>query len=281
MYNQPYAFLGQYLVGNGLITEAELAQAIHLQRENNALVGTIALDRGFLDRTQLNHLVRRQVEVDERIGKLAIEEGFMNEEQLSDVLSTQGENHVFLGESLVRMGTISREILANALNRFETQIVAQEQHVRRQLSHHSAAREILITLDVTLRFFYRLGYAVRIVATDNRLPECIKHFFGCEQIFNRKHTGYMGVGMTGVLVKSIAQDARIRTGAAHPDMHAMENMSELVFNLNSLVCKEMKNRGLNVKHGAAFIGPPPGDCEARAWIEMETVMNPMALTYSH
>lgn len=281
MHDKPYAFLGQYLVGNGFISEAQLVEAVHLQKQNNSLVGTIAFDQGFLDSEQLDYLLRRQVQVDERIGKLAVQEGFLTDEQLETVLSIQGENHIFLGESLVRLGTLDHETLNGAIGRFESQILAQDREVREVTSHLPASREILITLDVTLRFFYRLGYAIRVLAASEDRPEDVPHVFSCEQIFKRQRHGYMGIGMTGVLLKSIAQDAGRHRSSSPTDLGSMESMSQLIFNLNSVVCRRMKQEGIRVRLGAAFIGPPPAACQHNIWIAMETVTNPIALTYGH
>lgn len=276
---KPYAFLGQYLVGNDLITEYQLDDAIRLQRENNALVGTIALAQGFLDKQQLNFLIKRQRRLDERIGALAIEEGFMTEEQLATVLSIQGRNHIFLGESLVRLGTLSKEVLNRALADFQTHIVLQEKHVREQISHLPTAKAVLVTLDVTLRFFYRLGYALRIIGTGKHLPERFHHLYCSEQIFKRSGTGYMGVGMTAMLVESITQGSKLSERSKLSETNAMEDMSQLIFNLNYLACKQMKRQGIRVKHGFAFIDSPPSSCNNYICLEMETVTSPMVLTY--
>lgn len=280
MDKKPYAFLGQYLVGNGLITGDQLADAIHLQKENNALIGTIALAQGFLDKRQLNHLIRRQLKVDERIGKLAVDEDFMTEEQLEAVLSVQANNHLYLGESLIRLGTISHQSLHEALKDFETQIVSQEKQLREEISHLPVAKELFITLDITLRFFYRLGYAIRIVGMGGHLPDRIPHLYCSEQIFKNSGIGYMGVGMSSMLVESIGQGSTLSERPDGPDTDAMENTSQLIFNLNYLVCKEMKKRGIRVKHGAAFIGMPPSDHADGPCFEMETITSPMVLTYS-
>lgn len=279
--NKPYAFLGQYLVGNGLISEDQLDEAIRLQKESSVLVGTIALKQGFLDEDQLNHLIKRQIEVDEQIGTLAIQEGFMREDQLEAVLSIQGENHVYLGESLVRMGAISNEALNEALRDFEIQIVAQEQHVREEIEHLPVARELLVILDVVLRYFYRLGHAVHIVGRSGATPDYVEYLFCAEHIVKKQKMRYMGLGMPGLLVESMAQGARLGERFHEPGANAMENMSELTFNLNYLVCKAMKDAGLRVKHGSVFVGFPPRISAQFICIDVETATSPMAITYSY
>lgn len=279
MKNKPYAFLGHYLIGNGLITEKQLDEAIRLQRESTVLVGTIALDRGFLDKNQLNYLIKRQIQVDEQIGSLAIQEGFMTEDQLETVLAIQGRNHQHLGESLVRMGTISNQTLNEALTDFESQIAAQEKYIRDDIGHLPMAKELLITLDVTLRFFYRLGYALHVVGRCDASPDYVEHLFCSEQHFKKENARYMGVGMNSMLVDSIAQGPRIRERFDRPSSNALENMSQLMFNLNYIVCKRMKKLGIRVKHGAAFMETLTGDRIDGVCVEMESVTGPMVFTY--
>ena len=281
MRKKPYAFLGQYLVGNELITESQLHEAIHLQKENNVLIGNVALEEGIIDEEQLDYLIHRQLGVDERLGTLAVTEGFMTEEHLELVLSIQGKNHLFLGESLLRLGTISEECLGKAIKDFETQIISQENFVRERISHLPMAAELLITLGTTLRFFYRLGYAIRIIDIVENLPYGFQHlyFYCSEQHFKREGTRYVGLGMPHALVQSVVQESirYDRFNASRADI--MENMSQMIFNLNYLVCKEMKKSGIHVKHGIAFISMPSSDCSGGVCIEMETVTNSMIFAY--
>lgn len=279
MRNKPYAFLGRYLVGNGAISEDQLDEAVRLQRENNSLIGTIALTRGFLDNTQLNRLIKRQTTVDERLGQLAIREGYMTEDDLAAVLAIQGRNHIYLGESLVRLGTMNSQTLQEALVDFESQIVAQERSVREEINDFAMAKELLVTLDVTLRFFYRLGYAVRIVGFSDGPPDGFEHLYCSEQIFRKTGIGYMGVGMAGMLAESITHGPRIRE---RTDLHikdAMEAMSQLIFNLNYQACKRMKQHGVRVRHGDAFVDAPERAGMNGVHLELETVTSPMVLAY--
>lgn len=279
MNEKPCAFLGQYLVGKGLINENQLEDAIRLQKENNSLVGTIALAQGFLDKKQLNYLVRQQTRVDERIGTLALQEGLLSQDELDTVLTIQGKNHIFLGESLVRLGMISKQVLDEALRRFERQIVNQQIQVKEAISHLPSAKEMLVTLDVSLRFFYRLGYPVRIVGMADCIPERFEHLFCSEQVFKKAGTSYMGVGMTTMLLESILQRPGLRDRPDESDADTMENMSQLIFNLNYMICNQMKKLGIRVKHGAAFISMPSDNRVSGVCLEMETVTSPMVLAY--
>lgn len=279
--SKSYAFLGQYLVGKGLITESQLNEAIRVQKESTSLIGIVAVDQGFINKTQLDRLIEHQGVVDAQLGELAIQAGYMSEDQLAAVLAIQGENHVYLGESLVRMGMISNESLNETLVDFEAQITSQEEHVRAEIGNLPVAKELLIILDVTLRFFYRLGYAIHIVGRSDTLPDYIEYLFCSEQNFKNQYTRYMCMGMSSVLVESIAQGANRRQKVDGPGSQEIENMSQLVFNLNYLICKVMKKLDIRVKHGDAFIGLPQRHPDRFVCIEMETVTSPMVIAYGY
>lgn len=280
MVNKPYAFLGQYLLGNRLITEDQLDEAIRLQGEHNPLVGTIALNRGLLDDNQLNHLIKRQIQVDERIGTLAVQEGFMTDDQLESVLSDQAGDRMLLGESLVHMGAISDVALKEAANDFENNNAAREQQVRDELGHLPTARELLITLDVTLRFFYRLGYVIHLVGKCDTPPDYVEYLFCSEQRLEKEDARYMGVGMSGTLVVSIARSSKLREHFDRPSPDAMKNMSQLVFNLNYMACEKLQERGIQAKHGAAFLDEAIETATSGVCVEIETVAGPMVFAYS-
>lgn len=280
MPDRPHAFLGQYLVGKGLITAAQLDDAIRLQKESTRLVGAIALDQGFLNASQLRRLVGKQAREDIQLGELALREGLMHAGQLQTVLAIQGRNHLYLGESLVRLGTLSRPALVAAVREFEAQIAGQEQRIRGELSHLPMAVALQTILDVTLRFFYRLGFPMHIVGHGRPLPDYVSQVFYAEQVFRKQGVQHLGLGMGGVLVESIAQGATRRDRFDGSSPGAVENMAQLLFNLNYMVCRKMSAAGMRVKHGAVVIGTAASSDTNVLCVDLVTVTNPLVLLYS-
>jgi hypothetical protein len=58
--NDPREFLGQFLVGEGLVTEEQLFRALLLQESEGALLGTILVESGILDESELRRLLKRK-----------------------------------------------------------------------------------------------------------------------------------------------------------------------------------------------------------------------------
>ncbi|MEO1172763.1 MAG: hypothetical protein AAFX94_12050 [Myxococcota bacterium] len=73
--------LGRLVVDEGLISEAELNQALGTQRENQKLLGQVLLELGYLDTGTLEALIRRQSQLNfyslfsARDGRLVFREG--------------------------------------------------------------------------------------------------------------------------------------------------------------------------------------------------------------
>lgn len=185
-----------------------------------------------------------------------------------------------LGESLVRTGIMSNEALNEAISDFQAQIIAQETLVRAEIGNHPLAKGLLVTLDLTLRFFYRLGYAIHIVGRCDSAPDYVEYLFCSEQNFKKGNARYMAVGMSSIFFDSVAQSPGIHQRFDKPSPNATENMAQLMFNLNYMVCKKMKQLGMRVTHGAAFMDASAHGGATGVCVEMESLTGPMVLTYS-
>jgi len=58
----PMGFLGQFLIGKGVITEEILARAIVIQEDQGGMLGEILIAGGALDRETLHHMLRIKAE---------------------------------------------------------------------------------------------------------------------------------------------------------------------------------------------------------------------------
>jgi len=147
----PWRPLGRVLVDEGLLTEAQLEQALNEQRRTGRLLGQILVDTGYLTAFSLALVLAEQHGVQLRpsgdgengssapaetepasasvqapaadggtawrpLGKLLVESGFLTEEELEAALEEQRRNGGSrLGEILVARGTLSGPSLARAL----------------------------------------------------------------------------------------------------------------------------------------------------------------------
>jgi hypothetical protein len=145
----PWRQLGDLLVDEGLLTEAELEQALLEQARSGRLLGQIVVDHGYLSAFSLarvlseQHGVQVRQPVDEPqtptvtlaladppefgaaaeapvatwrpLGTVLLDQGFLTVSQLTDALVEQQDGSGRLGEILVSRGVLSGTQLAQAL----------------------------------------------------------------------------------------------------------------------------------------------------------------------
>ena len=102
------SFLGRFLVEQGAITEAQLAEGLAYQREKNRRIGEVAVERGLLTSEQAEDIRQRQ-NVDPRLfGDIAVGQRQLSRRAVDDLLFLQKIHHTYLGEALLVLGHIDR-----------------------------------------------------------------------------------------------------------------------------------------------------------------------------
>jgi hypothetical protein len=144
----PWRQLGELLVDEKLLTEAELEQGLAEQARTGRLLGQILVSNGYLSAFSLARVLSEQHGVELRsatevepqsqsfslsdppefgappkeatawrpLGKLLVEQGFVTDAQLDQALAEQERSHGRLGEILVSRGFLSGPDLARALS---------------------------------------------------------------------------------------------------------------------------------------------------------------------
>jgi len=108
--------LGEMLVREGLITEAQLTDALKEQQSRSTYVplGHILVEQKLVTRRQLN-LLLENTEKRPRIGELLVRSGAVTPAQLAHALERQRSMHLPLGQVLIRLGYVSDETMRLAL----------------------------------------------------------------------------------------------------------------------------------------------------------------------
>jgi type IV pilus assembly protein PilB len=108
--------LGEMLVGEGLITEAQLSDALKEQQGRSTYVplGHILVEQKLVTRRQLN-LLLENTDKRPRIGELLVRSGAVTPAQLAHALERQRSMHLPLGQVLIRLGYVSDETMRQAL----------------------------------------------------------------------------------------------------------------------------------------------------------------------
>lgn len=109
--------LGDLVVREGLVTPAQLRDALELQQTHQGYVplGQVLLQQKLITQRQLN-LILDSANKRLRIGEVLIRTGALTVEQLNHALTQQKKRHGPLGQILVKLGYINDETMRQALS---------------------------------------------------------------------------------------------------------------------------------------------------------------------
>jgi hypothetical protein len=112
---------GQFLVHEGLITPADLDEALTLMAATNTTLGELAVSRGIMTRAEADEVQRLQQHVDGRWGELALtlQLGALTEERLDELCWEQQASNLRLTDALVELGILSASEIEFQLRRFD------------------------------------------------------------------------------------------------------------------------------------------------------------------
>jgi hypothetical protein len=108
--------LGELLVEEGLVTEAQLAAALHVQdaRSDSTPVGQLLVEQGTLSPAELAAVLRRY-HTKYRLGDILVETNAISEAQLQLGVDHHRRTGLRLGEALLQLGFVNEELLKLAL----------------------------------------------------------------------------------------------------------------------------------------------------------------------
>jgi bacteriophage N4 adsorption protein B len=109
--------LGKSLVQQGLLSEAELLQALRRQRRSYTRLGEVLLEEGMLTQERLDTALEqfRKLNAHERFGAFLVRQDWLSLEQLEEARRLQERKFRRLGEVVVDMGLVSRQGLEAAM----------------------------------------------------------------------------------------------------------------------------------------------------------------------
>src|SRR5690554_4245951 len=112
--------LGQMLLNDNLISQAQLDHALKHQRQTKKPLGEVLVELGFLDAKVVQDALKRQrsVKIEEctKIGVLLVRDGVISYHDLFSALEHQQRSPgTQLGSILLRAGKVTKEDLAAAL----------------------------------------------------------------------------------------------------------------------------------------------------------------------
>jgi type IV pilus assembly protein PilB len=114
--SERHSFIGEALVKDGVITEAQLARAMRVQQllEQPRKLGDVLIELGFATKKAISDAVNRYGS-GMRLGDMLVEQGLIDSEQLEAALLMQKERGIKLGAALIELGAINERILLQNL----------------------------------------------------------------------------------------------------------------------------------------------------------------------
>lgn len=129
--------LGEQLLELGLLTPAQLQQALAIQKAApDKLLGQVLVDNGMLSAQEFETFMQSRIGIQQPLGELLIQKSYITREQLNSTLSIQmqsGPAGKPLGQLLVEQGLITQALLDD--------IVQHQQHRHLQGSQPAANLE--------------------------------------------------------------------------------------------------------------------------------------------
>ena len=111
---------GRFLVKNGWASEADVQQAVQLQRELTPSIGLAAVLTGMLSVEALRQTLAHQRRTGQLFQEAVHTLGFLNDEQLTFLDAQCRAAGILLGEAMRCQGTLSAADLQDALQAFAT-----------------------------------------------------------------------------------------------------------------------------------------------------------------
>lgn len=267
-------FFGTFLLGSGAITTEQLQDAVLAQKQDRVLLGQIAVDQGMLTYDELQAVLTEQQMSGNRFGQIAREKGLLTEEQFRAILQVQSGNHLLLGEALVRKGYLSAADLNLRLREFDGINRAKEAEFSEQLSRHPRGPILHLCLDITRSYLGRLGYATKCGNLTYLLPEGEKAFpFFLEQSAGPEKQ-YLGIHLSRVGMRTMLGEE----GGSMSLVEQHDEISQLLFNLNYIICEDLRKQGFAFKHGAVQSHPP--DSGHHLCVRLSSFIDTLYITYS-
>ncbi|MFP5223311.1 MAG: hypothetical protein ACLGSA_13550 [Acidobacteriota bacterium] len=170
-----FQFLGHYLLGRGVVTQAQIDEAAAYQAEANRRLGDLAVESGVLTPGQVEEILARQRETDLTFGMLAVSLGFARRRDMDALLFRQQVHLVHLGEALLTLGHLNTRQFCECLNDYAALEKAREAALAKLFEGHCASAALETLVDTLERAFLRFAHLPlkAKAALDERLLESL------------------------------------------------------------------------------------------------------------
>ena len=109
---------GQFLVARGLLTEADIAEAVEIQLTRQSLLGQVAIREQYMSVRQVMDVLRSQAGTSMQFGEVAVKLGYLDEPDVDELLNLQASTRPQLADILIEQGKLTAETYLRTLDEF-------------------------------------------------------------------------------------------------------------------------------------------------------------------
>jgi hypothetical protein len=113
-----HVLFGEYLKGEGILTDADIERIVEIQEKSNVWFGTLAYLLDLLRFEEIERIVAAQAASGRLFGEVAIELGLMSAADVEHVLDLQQRKRVKFGEVAVALDCLTPGELSDHLQAF-------------------------------------------------------------------------------------------------------------------------------------------------------------------
>ncbi len=236
---------GNYLLNKGLVSSAQLSQALEAQKKTRVKLGVLAINAGYMTAAQVDEAHAEQQRADKRFGDICVEKGFLSATQVDELLGKQGQAHLQLGQALVDSGAMTNTSFADALSAYKAENSLSDvdfndksgskvdELIAKLYSFEGEERSVMLTEYVTLLF----KNLIRFIGDDftplapEKIPSARVSFcaeqricgggFDCLTAFDASEQGY--IAFASRFAGEQLTDADAMTDAANTEFMNLHN----------------------------------------------------------
>ncbi len=276
-------FFNDYLVQNGVVSQAQIAAAVRLQKQHRALLGELGIKHGYFTQKDVDQILAAQQGNKRKFGEVAIAMGFIKEAQLHDLLEAQSNNHFYLGEALIALGYLSQNDMYRHLADFKQATNVDHLELADVLEDTFDHAVIEQSVKLIHEFFYSEGSVAKAVAADKELPPpnqynvyATRYVIKKKGFFQKKSYYSISVLLLSSWNHLIGGNASANNSLDDPS--GEQAVARKLTDLNDLLCNRLGRLGYDCQHGPVQTTIPPfSHCLS---IRYETSIEPLYVIYT-
>jgi len=114
----PEEHFGQFLINEGIVSDADIVEALNIQRRRTTPIGELATKHGMLTVEDVFNILNKQTDSTKRFGEIAVELGYITEESVGILLRIQKESRARIGEILVEGKKVDHDVMENLVKKY-------------------------------------------------------------------------------------------------------------------------------------------------------------------